>query len=125
MTAVYDAGVLIAAERNDRGVWADHRARLEAGIVPVTTAPVAAQVLRSPHQVQLRRLLRGCEIVAFGPEQAEQVGSLLARAKASDVVDAHIVLTAAKTGSTVVTSDVEDLERLSKALPQPIAIRRV
>ncbi|MGP8208995.1 MAG: PIN domain-containing protein [Acidimicrobiales bacterium] len=125
MTAVYDAGVLIAAQRNDRGVWADHRARLEAGIVPVTTAPVTAQVLRSPHQVQLRRLLRGCEIVAFEAEQAEQVGSLLARTKASDVVDAHVVLTAAKTGSTVVTSDVGDLEQLSRALSQPVPVRRV
>ena len=42
MTTFYDTGVLIAADRNDRQVWADHRARLEAGVVPVTTAPVVA-----------------------------------------------------------------------------------
>ena len=53
---VYDAGVLIAADRNDRAVWADHRIRLEAGIIPVVPAPVIAQVSRSPAQVQLRRL---------------------------------------------------------------------
>jgi len=36
MNVVYDAGVLIAADRNDREVWADHRARLELGVVPLT-----------------------------------------------------------------------------------------
>ena len=40
MTVVYDAGGLIAADRSDREVWADHRARLELGLVPITTAPV-------------------------------------------------------------------------------------
>ena len=29
---VYDAGALIAAERNDRRFWAEHRVRLELGI---------------------------------------------------------------------------------------------
>ncbi|MEA2501904.1 MAG: hypothetical protein QOD01_2015, partial [Actinomycetota bacterium] len=47
MSVVYDAGVLVAADRNDRTVWADHRARLELGTVPLTTAPVVAQVSRS------------------------------------------------------------------------------
>ena len=60
---VYDAGVLVAADRNVRAVWADHRIRLEAGLIPVVPAPVIAQVSRSPAQVQLRRLLRGCEII--------------------------------------------------------------
>jgi len=125
MTVVYDAGLLIAADRNVRDVWADHRARLEMGVVPTTMAPVIAQVIRSPRQVQLRRLLRGCDIVGFDPSQADQVGSLLASAELSDVVDAHVVLTAAKTESMVLTSDVEDLERLSKRLPRPVVIRRV
>jgi hypothetical protein len=39
---VYDTGALIAAERNDRAFWADHRIRLEQGTVPVTPAPVVA-----------------------------------------------------------------------------------
>lgn len=59
MSVLYDAGVLIAAERNDRTISADHRARLEAGTVPATTAPVVAQVSRTPQQVQLRVFLRG------------------------------------------------------------------
>jgi len=125
VSVVYDAGVLVAAERDDREVWADHRARLELGVVPTTTAPVVAQVSRSPRQVQLRRFLRGCEVVAFLPVHAHDVGALLANAGASDVVDAHVVLTAAATMSTVLTSDADDLEQLSNQLPKPVVIRPV
>lgn len=125
MSIVYDAGVLVAAERDDRNVWADHRIRLEVGAVPTTTAPVVAQVSRSARQVQLRRFLRGCEIAAFSPQQADEVGELLDKAGASDVVDAHVVVIAATTGSPVLTSDPDDLRRLSNYLPTPVVIRRI
>ena len=72
--------MLVAAERNDRQIWADHRARLELGAVPATTAPVVAQVSRSPRQVQLRRFLRGCHVLAFTPEQGHEMGALLGKA---------------------------------------------
>jgi predicted nucleic acid-binding protein len=113
VTIVYDTGVLIAADRDDRRVWADHRARLEAGVVPVTTAPVVAQASRSPRQVPLRRFLRGCDIVAFDPTQAHAVGLLLAKTATSDVVDAHVAVTAARTGAVVITSDPDDLRALA------------
>ncbi|MHB8294990.1 MAG: PIN domain-containing protein [Acidimicrobiales bacterium] len=125
MSVVYDAGLLVAAERNDRAVWADHRARLEAGAVPLTTAPVVAQVSRSPRQAQLRRLLRGCEVVGFQPSEAHEVGTLLERAGTSDVVDAHVVVTAARCGAIAITSDVGDLRRLSGSLDAPIPVRGV
>lgn len=125
MSVVYDAGLLVAADRNDRDVWADHRARLEVGVVPVTTAPVVAQVSRSPRQVQLRRFLRGCDIVGFTRDEPHEVGTLLSRARASDVVDAHVVLTADRGRSTVLTSDEHDLQRLSDCLPEPIVVQSV
>lgn len=125
MSVVYDAGLLVAAERNDRAVWADHRLRLEFGVVPITTAPVVAQVSRSPRQAQLRRLLRGCDVVGLGSEQAHEVGSLLGKARASDVVDAHVVVTAAREPSTIFTSDPDDLGLLSSQLSTPIRIQRV
>ena len=125
MTVLYDAGLLTAADRNDREVWADHRVRLELGVVPVTTAPVVSQVSRSNRQVQLRRLLRGCEILAFAAEEMHEVGDLLGRAGSSDVVDAHVVVTASRRGSSVITSDDEDLGRLSDCLRPPVAIHHV
>jgi len=114
VSVAYDAAVLVAADRDDRKVWAAHR-----------TVPVVAQVSRSARQTQLRRFLRGCEIVAFSPEQAHEVGVLLDKSQTSDVVDAHLVVIAATTSSTVLTSDLADLRQLSSHLPVPIVVRRV
>jgi hypothetical protein len=125
MSVVYDAGVFIAAERNNREVWADHRARLELGVVPTTTAPVVAQVSRSERQAQIRRILRGCEIAAFEQGHAHEVGALLARARTSDVVDAHVIVVAAKVAATVLTGDIDDLSVLSSHLSTPVAVRLV
>lgn len=125
MSFVYDAGVFVAAERNDRDVWADHRARLELGLIPRTTAPVVAQVSRSPRQVQLRRMLRGCDIVGFVPGDSHEVGALVGKASTSDVVDAHLAIVASKCQSTVLTSDIEDLRHLADQLPAPVRIQRV
>lgn len=113
MSTVYDTGVLIAADRNDRTVWADHRARLELGLVPTTTAPAVAQASRSPKQAQLRRFLRGCNVVPFASDQAHDVGSLLAAARTDDIVDAHVIITATQHGPVVITSDARDLEALA------------
>lgn len=122
MTVIYDSGVFIAADRDDRHVWADHRARLEAGLVPLTTATVVAQVSRSPRQAQLRRFLRGCAVQPFRREEAHEVGALLARAGTADVVDAHLVLVAERTHSAVRTADEDDIRRLSEQLLAPIEV---
>ncbi|MCU1494228.1 MAG: hypothetical protein JWO62_1992, partial [Acidimicrobiaceae bacterium] len=63
--------------------------------------------------------------VAFSPEQAHEVGALLRATGTSDVVDAHLVVIAAKTASTVLTSDVGDLRPLLNQLPVPVSLRRV
>ena len=112
---VYDAGVLAAADRNVRAVWAEHRVRLEAGIVPVVPAPVVAQVSRSAAQVQLRRLLRGCEVTALTGEAAHAAGRLLGRAGVSDVVDAVVADAAARLHADVATGDHDDMARLLDA----------
>lgn len=74
---VYDAALLIASERSDRRAWADHKARLELGLVPLVPAPVVAQVSRPGRQAQLRRLLRGCIVVPFDEASAHAAGRLL------------------------------------------------
>ena len=112
---VYDAAVLVAADRNRRTVWADHRARLEAGIVPVVPSPVVVQVSQSPTQVQLRRLLRGCEVVGLTEQGAHSAGRLLGRAGSSDVVDAVVVATAVGLRADVVTGGRADIRRLLDA----------
>jgi hypothetical protein len=112
---VYDAAVLVAADRNTRTVWAEHRVRLEAGIVPVVPSPVVAQVSRSPTQVQLRRLLRGCEVASLTEQGAHSAGRLLGRADSRDVVAAVVADTAAELRADVVTGNHADIRRLLDA----------
>lgn len=122
MSVVYDAGALVAADRSDRRVWAEHRIRLEMGLAPVTTAPVLAQVSRSGRQAQLRRFVRGCEVVPFAADDAADVGALAGRAAASDVVDVHVVMVAYRLGRGVLTADEGDLRSIADALPTRVAI---
>lgn len=111
-SVVYDAGALIAADRSERGIWAKHRVLLEAGIVPLVPAPVIAQASRSPRQAQLRRLLRGCEIVALDESSAHAAGSLLAKSRTTDVVDATVVALAIQRAADIVTDDANDIRHL-------------
>ena len=128
MTVLYDAGLLVAADRNDREVWADHRVRLELGVAPVTTAPVVSQVSRSGGQVQLRRLLRGCEIVDFLSEEMDEDGrsrrapgsrKLVGRRRRAR--DPH----RSSARLPGITADVTEMTRLSNCLRQPVTVRPV
>lgn len=113
---VYDAGVLVAADENDRRIWAEHRVRLELGLIPVVPAPVVAQVSRSPRQAQLRRLLIGCDVVPMGEAAAHRVGLLLGKTRTADVIDAAVVDVAASHKASILTSDPTDIRRLVTAL---------
>ena len=112
---VYDAAVLVAADRNERQSWAEHKARLELGVVPLVPAPVVAQVSRSPQQAQLRRFLAGCSVVPLGENEAHEAGRLLAMARTADVVDAVVVTVALRNKAVILTGDPFDMERLVRA----------
>lgn len=125
MTVAYDAGPLIAADRNDREMWAYHRRLLEHGRRPFTTAPVVAQVSRNPRQVMLHRLLGSCRIMGFDADDARPVGALLARSKTSDVVDAHLVCSAERHDAIVLTSDGDDIAHLAEHVETSVRHRRL
>jgi hypothetical protein len=122
---VYDAGVLVAADRGNRRIWAEHRVRLEAGMVPGVPSPVVAQTSRSPRQVQLRQLLRGCEVVAFAEADAHRAGALLAKSRTADVVDAAVVVLAVERGADIQTGDAGDIRRLTAAARAKVVVRDV
>jgi len=123
MTAVvYDTGVLIAADRSERRTWAEHRVRLEAGIIPLVPSPVIAQASRSAKQVQLRRLLRGCEVVPFDEAAAHAAGSLLGKTRTTDVVDAAVAVLSVQRRAYVVSDDAEDIRRLLSAARAKVSI---
>jgi predicted nucleic acid-binding protein len=119
---VYDAAVLVAADRGERRIWAEHRVRLEAGQVPLVPAPVVAQVSRAPNQAQLRQLLRGCEVVPFAEADAHHAGVLLARSRTADVVDASVAALAIERQADVITGDGSDIARLLTAARSKLAV---
>jgi hypothetical protein len=107
---VYDTGVLIAADRCQRRTWAEHRVRLEGGVIPLVPSPVVAQASRSP-QAQMRRLLRGCEVVLFDEVAAHAAGSLSQDAHEGRrrCIRGSIVDSAR---ADVISDDAEDIQRL-------------
>ena len=121
-TVVYDAGVLVAADRNERRAWAEHKVRLELGLALLVPAPVVVQVSRSPQQAQLRRFLTGCVVVPLGETEAHEAGRLLGLTRTADVVDAVVVTTALRQKATILTSDRDEIERLVGASGHEIAI---
>jgi predicted nucleic acid-binding protein len=119
---VYDAAVLVAADRNERRAWAEHKARLELGVVPLVPAPVVAQVSRSPQQAQLRRFLTGCVVVPLVESEAHEAARLLGITRTADVVDAVVVTTALRQRATILTGDADDIERLVRASRRQVAV---
>lgn len=123
---IYDSGALIAAEGGNATMWRIHRAALEAKAPPLVPAPVIAQAWRSGvKQVLLARFLHGCDRVDFTSQIAYAVGELLAAAGSADVVDALVVLLAARRGDIVVTSDPGDLGHLAAALGVGLSLRPI
>ena len=119
---VYDTAVLVAADRNDRRTWAEHKARLESGIVPLVPAPVVAQVSRSPHQAQFRRFLTGCAVVPLGESEAHEAGRLLGKTSTTDVVDAVVVTIALGKNAMILTNDPSDIKRLVRASGREVIV---
>ncbi len=115
----FDAGGLIALDRNDRKVIALVARAIERGMHITIPSTALAQAIRNPaRQARLRRLIRqpGTDLVALDGAGATAVGLLLARTGTADIVDAHVVICAQKAGQSVVTSDPVDLNRLAPEL---------
>jgi len=115
----FDAGGLIALERNDRRVFSILDTALEDGDRIVVPATALAQVIRNPaKQVRLWRVIQfdQTEVVPLDGTHAQAVGALLAQTGTSDIADAHVVICAQTAGYAVVTSDPLDLKRLDPKL---------
>lgn len=116
---VFDAGGLIALERNDRRVFSILDTALEDGDRIIVPATALAQVVRNPaRQVRLWRMIQfdKTEVIPLDGSQAQAVGALLARTSTSDITDAHVVICAQTAGYAIITSDPLDLKRLDPTL---------
>jgi predicted nucleic acid-binding protein len=115
----FDAGGLIALDRNDRRVIALVARAAERGARITIPATALAQAMRSPaRQARLSRLIRqaGTDVISLNGPDATAVGLLLARTATADIVDAHVVVCARRAGQAVITSDARDLRRIGPEL---------
>jgi len=115
----FDAGGLIALDRNDRRVIAHLARATELGMRITVPATALAQAIRNPaRQARLSRLIRqaSTDLVPLNGPDATAVGLLLAETATSDIVDAHVVICAQRTGQVVVTSDPGDIGRIDPKL---------
>lgn len=123
MSVTYDAGALIAAERNDRTMWALHAGFLAEDAVPVVPAAVLAQVWRGgARQAAVARLLAACSVDDLTEPRSKAVGRLVGAARHPDIVDASVVETAVRHGGAIVTSDPADLSRIAQAANAKVEI---
>ena len=112
---ILDAGFLISVDRSERAAHAFLSAAIRSEMALHTTQPVVAQVWRGgSRQARLAAFLK--TIVIHPLDDGRSVGQLLAQTKTSDVVDAHVVITALRLGHGILTADPDDLTTLSAVL---------
>ncbi len=121
----YDTGALIAAERDDRLMWALHRAALRRGITPVLPAGVLGEAWRGGPQHHLFRLLKGCTIEDLTEAQARRIGVLAAASGLCDTVDLAVVDGAVRRNDVVVTSNRTHIEQAGEAAGRRLTIHAV
>ena len=115
----FDAGGLIALDRNDRRVLTLIARATERGMRITVPATALAQAIRNPaRQARLSRLIRqaGTDLIPLDGPDATAVGLLLARTGTADIVDAHVAICAQRAGQAVVTSDADDLRQIAPEL---------
>jgi hypothetical protein len=111
---VLDAGVLVAAERNEKRFWAVWDEIID--LPKLVPTPVLAQVWRGQPSAALERVLKACRIQILDVWAAKRVGELCARTRTSDIADATVMFLASLRGDDVLTTDLRDMRRLTAGL---------
>jgi hypothetical protein len=112
----YDTGALVAAERDNRRMWALHAGYLAEDVIPAVPAPVLAEAWRGgPRQASLVRFLRMCDIEPMSEDLAKQTGVLAGKSDHDDIVDVAVVEGAIRRGDAIVTSNVTHIRKVADA----------
>jgi len=125
VSAVLDAGALVAVDRRDRAVGAMLRVLQRDGVPVLSSAGVVAQVWRDGRrQANLARVLPGVEIAALDDITSKKVGELLRENRSDDLVGAHVALLV-RSEDQVLTSDEPDIKALLRTRRVKATIIRV
>ena len=110
----FDAGALIAAERGDRAFWTLWKEAIRRDADVTVPSAVVAQVYRGPRSAVISRVLAAGVVEPLDDRRAREVGRLLGTARASDVIDATVIASAASRGDAIVTSDPGDIGAIAE-----------
>lgn len=122
----YDTGALIAADHNDRRMWALHAGFLAEEVSPTVPAPVLAEAWRGgSRQASLTRFLALCSLEEMSEQQAKSVGVLSGKAHHDDIVDVAVVEGAIRRQDAIVTSNHSHIRKITDAVRAKITIERV
>jgi hypothetical protein len=122
----YDTGALVAAERNDRQMWALHAGYLAEEVIPTVPAPVLAEAWRGgSRQASLSRLLRMCDTEPMSEELARNVGVLAGNSGHDDIVAVCVVEGAIRRGDAVVTSNMTHIRMVADAAGAIVRIESI
>ncbi|WP_217924429.1 hypothetical protein [Miltoncostaea oceani] len=108
---IADAGLLVAADRNERAAWALKKAAAEDRDELVVPAVALAQTWRGPQSANLARFLKGLRVIPLDAELARTTGHLLGVAATSDIADAAVAACAME-GDRIITGDLDDISQL-------------
>ncbi len=122
----YDTGALIAADRNDRALWALHAGFLAEEVVVTVPSPVVAEAWRGgSRHANLSRLLAACAVEELSYVQSRAVGVLAGKAGHDDIVDVTVVEGALRRRDAVVTSNPTHIIAIADAAHARLNIETV
>lgn len=127
MGVTYDARALLAAERNDRAMWALHAGLIAQRVSPTVPSPALAQMWPGGvgRQAPLSRLLRLCENEPLTEEQSRRVGILVGASGHADIVDVAVVEGAIRRGDGMVTSGEGHIRGIAEAAGARLRIQAI
>ena len=122
----YDTGALIAADRNDRRMWALHAGFLAEEVAPTVPTPVLAEAWRGgARQANLARFLALCTTEDLSVAQAKAVGTLAGKAGHDDIVDVTVVEGATRRRDAIVTSNHTHIRKIADPVKAKLTIEQV
>jgi hypothetical protein len=120
---LYDSGALIAADRDDRRIWAIHTRALQRGVRPIVPAGCLVEAWHGTRQANLARLLDGCEVEPLDELRGKRSGAMRVGVLGSvSAVDATVVEAGIRRGAAIVTSDRTDIASLAAGANRRVSV---
>jgi predicted nucleic acid-binding protein len=112
----FDTGMLVALERRKQRAWDLYRRLRERGASVTIPTPVLGEWWRGRTDVR-EAICLSVHVEALTAAAARLAGEALAAVPKAGTIDAFVMAGAALRGDLVITSDVQDMERLQAFFP--------